>query len=261
MGVQRVRRLGYIVYRLATSPHDKGRPPQLLDDVCACNVCLPPYQCVATLPICPWCQGQLVGCAGVTVDLAPEDVATAVSANVAGAEAAEAGAAADGGKGVPGGVPAAAAATGGTLGGALTTAGGGGVAGVALAAVATASAPAAATRAGERLRQGGRDSAKERKAAEGAEAAAGTQTADGGPVLQPGGDYGLLTGLAVHPACRRRGVASALLAAAAELVAERVAAPALLALLVARTNTGAVRWGPCLEGQGRALAPCLFRLP
>ncbi|EFJ50524.1 hypothetical protein VOLCADRAFT_103972 [Volvox carteri f. nagariensis] len=56
-----------------------------------------------------------------------------------------------------------------------------------------------------------------------------------------GSQYGLLTGLAVAPAYRRRGVASELLAAAAAAATARLPAPALLTLLVARTNKPALR--------------------
>ncbi|KXZ55041.1 hypothetical protein GPECTOR_3g200 [Gonium pectorale] len=62
-----------------------------------------------------------------------------------------------------------------------------------------------------------------------------------------GCDYGLLTGLAVDPAHRRRGVASALLAEAGRLGQARLAPPGMLALLVARTNTAALR---LYAGQG-----------
>ncbi|PNH10377.1 hypothetical protein TSOC_002918, partial [Tetrabaena socialis] len=59
--------------------------------------------------------------------------------------------------------------------------------------------------------------------------------------LAAGADYVLITGLAVDPGQRRRGIASQLLAEAALVAAARLAAPAVLALLVARTNTSAVR--------------------
>ncbi|GLC60072.1 hypothetical protein PLESTB_001570200 [Pleodorina starrii] len=67
-----------------------------------------------------------------------------------------------------------------------------------------------------------------------ADVAAATGTAEGSL-------YGLLTGIAVAPAHRRRGIASELLEAAARAAVGRLPPPALLALLVARTNTAAIR--------------------
>ncbi|KAG2493991.1 hypothetical protein HYH03_007918 [Edaphochlamys debaryana] len=60
--------------------------------------------------------------------------------------------------------------------------------------------------------------------------------------LPPGLSYGLLTGLAVDPPCRRRGVAARLLEhAEAQAAVQLQAHPRVVGLLVARTNVDALR--------------------